>query len=58
MIFIGIIGEAILKEKFFRHHSNDLLSSSKKPIKNLFFLDDLTRFENVILLIVLLESDS
>jgi|ETNmetMinimDraft_4_1059912.scaffolds.fasta_scaffold01924_8 hypothetical protein len=58
MIFIRIIGEAILKEKFFRHHSNDLLSSSKKPIKNLFFLDDLTRFENVILLIVLLESDS
>ena len=58
MIFIRIIGEAILKEKFFRHHSNDLLSSSNKPIKNLFFQDDLTRFENVILLIVLLESDS
>jgi hypothetical protein len=58
MIFIRIIGEAILKEKFFRHYPNDLLSSSKKLIKNLFFLNDLTRFEYVILLIVLLKSDS
>ena len=47
MIFIRIIGEAILKEKFFRHHSNNLLSSSKKPIKNLFFLNDLTRFDYI-----------